>query len=420
MNIVRYNARIPSIVLLGHAAHITSRHADDAEFKESDHPRQPDGKFGKGSGSSSSSAAPKGMEHLVSSPHKSVASLCYAAIAEGKWSNQQIAEAAKAKFGGKTSPASVSWYKMQVKHNTPAGKKALAEHVTAVKANDTSIKQAAKTPAPQAQVNQVIAQGVASTSKTMYVNATDASGKTVYLKLAGVPSGLDSQKWVAKALKPKGYEVQLTSKWDASKPAPPNVIEQSLNFAESDKLQNEAYAEAAEAAKVAEAAEAANKAFTTQEAGFNEAIIKSLKAYTNGSYSKLNTQLRTGQPMDEATATLAAHIDEALLKSKTHADCVVYRGVKEPQKFFGPSPKVGTIVVDNGYISTSKSKDIGEEWAGFSGLVAVIRIPKGAKALDVHSISLYSHENEVLLPRATMFKLTGINGKFVELEYVNV
>ena len=35
----------------------------DAEFKESEHPRKDDGKFGKGSGGAVKPSMPKGMEH---------------------------------------------------------------------------------------------------------------------------------------------------------------------------------------------------------------------------------------------------------------------------------------------------------------------------------------------------------------------
>jgi len=38
-----------------------------------------------------------------------------------------------------------------------------------------------------------------------------------------------------------------------------------------------------------------------------------------------------------------------------------------------------------------------------------IKIPKGAKAIDVKSISQHSHEQETILPPGSQFKITEIN-----------
>ena len=380
--------------------------ADAAEFKEAEHPRAPDGKFGKGSGGVVKPSMPKGMEHAEKIQEKTVAGFAKTLIGEGKWSNQQIAQAAQAKFGGKTSPACIAWYKMKAKQATPEGQKAAAKKKAGIATNSAAIDAAAFKPAPSTVVEAYTKKAEAATNKTVYVSATDAFGVKQFIKLSGVPDGVDNSTDLYDALKKQGLTVNIVGKFDASKPAPPGGYK--------DVVLPSVDAQAAKDAKYKKAK--ANGQFTELEESLSPAMLKAVKAYTDGSYSMLNMNLRKGQPMDAAQATLAAQLDEALSKAKMTEDAYVYRGVgNAAEKFFGPTPTVGTVIIDNGYISTAKTPD--KAW---SGAKCKVFVPKGSRARDVESMSLHPGEKEVLLPRGSMFKLTGIdkNG-IVELEYVS-
>lgn len=81
------------------------------------------------------------------------------------------------------------------------------------------------------------------------------------------------------------------------------------------------------------------------------------------------------------------------------------------------------IYTDNGYTSTSYDpKEImafngyGDEWQGYS---LKIKVPKGAKALDIESTGVKGiSESELLLPRNSQFKVVKVdqNTGIVELE----
>jgi len=380
--------------------------ADAAEFKEAEHPRAPDGKFGKGSGGAVKPSMPKGMEHAANIQEKTIAGFAKQLIGENKWSNSQIAQAAQAKFGGKTSPACIAWYKMKAKQATPEGQKAAAKKKAGIAANSAAIDTAAFKPVPSTVVEAYTKKAEAATNKTVYVSAADAFGVKQFIKLSGVPDGVDNSTDLYDALEKQGLTVYMVGKFDASKPAPPGGYK--------DVVLPSADAQAAKDAKYKKAK--ANEQFTKLDEQLSPAMLNAVKAYTDGSYKELNKNLRNGRPMDAAQATLAAQLDAALSKAKITKDTHVYRGVGHAaEKFFGPNPTIGTVVIDNGYISTAKTFD--NAWCGAK---CKIFVPKGSRALDVESMSLHPGETEVLLPRGSMFKLTGIdkNG-IVELEYVS-
>lgn len=375
---------------------------DAAEFKESEHPRAPDGKFG----SKGTPSMPKGMEHVTKGAHKTVGSFCKALLTENKYSNAQIALASQSIFGGKTSPASVAWYKMKQKQATPEGAKQEAAKKAGVTANKATIAAAAKAPMPLAKMDAELSK---AGMKTVFVKATK-DGKTEFFKVGNVPDGVDNTVMLNKALGAQGYKIQSTAPFSASKPSAPDLKEMSLDPAIAATLKKEADEKAAAEAK-------AQKKLTEADEVLSEAIKKSIAHYTDGSYSTLNKQLREGQPMDHATATLAAHMDAAIAKSRLTENCTLYRGIAKPQAFFGPNITVGTVVIDNGYLSTSKHASIAVNFSQ-GGMLAVIKMQKGDHAIDVAGITYHSAEKEVVLGRGSMFKITGVYGKEVQLEYL--
>lgn len=405
----------------------------DADFKEAEHPRAKNGQFGeKGSGEGAKakeSSAPSdgGTKHILYSSslntlvkenagkHKTVASFCQALLSHENalaWSNQDIAYAAQNEFGGKTSAASIAWYKMQAKKQTPEGKAAAKAKAEGMAKNDVKIDEAEKKPMPPKELDKKLAEAEKPGYKTMFVKATDKFGKTTFLKLGGIPDGLDNYDSIYEILGKQGYKVHIANPWDANKPVPPNVHPFNIPESVLDKAKQDAYAEAAiKAAK--------NKIMTELEEKLDQHMEQAVKHYTNGSYSDLNRKLRSGQPMSPGQCQLAFKLDAAINRSKATEDFHVYRGCASPIKFFGPNPTIGTVAIDNGYISTSKNTSVAVGFGGSNGgLVAKIKISKGCKAMDVSKLSLHPSEKEVVLPRGAMFTVTAVKGHIVECDYV--
>ena len=99
------------------------------------------------------------------------------------------------------------------------------------------------------------------------------------------------------------------------------------------------------------------------------------------------------------------NLDSVLSKAKTTQDIVVYRGMNfEPEQL---GLIQGAMIVDGGYVSTSRIRSIGENFAS-KGIIAQIKIPAGSKAAYLKGVSGRSEEREVLLPRGSKFKVTEI------------
>jgi hypothetical protein len=157
---------------------------------------------------------------------------------------------------------------------------------------------------------------------------------------------------------------------------------------------------------------------TVAELAKHEEAKKAISSYSNGGYG-VNDKLRKGQPLSSTEAQRCANMDKAFkVAAKPFGQATtLYRKMSAPMSFLGPSPTVGTILIDNGYVSTSAKHDI---WSG--SVCATIRCKADQKGLFMQGVSVHSNENEVLLPRGSMFKLSGLNkseGVYeVDLEYI--
>ena len=410
---------------------------DAAEFKESDHPRQKDGKFGT-----------KGVASPITSKgaHIKTNSFVLEHILEGKHSEQEVKQAALELFGAKTVDTLVSWAKKNkqiIKEKKPTNEAEVlqaafqvhspktaavlvawaksqnpakqAEIQAGVKANDTTIMKMGKSidamSAQQlakvsAEVDAELTKAEKPGHKTFYVHAKNSAGKSVYFKLTDLPEGVANSANVSKYVKQMGYTVSVASPWDASKPTPPGVYVLKASPVHVQQISDAKYAEAA---KIAEA----KKPFTEIEEELPESVQKSIKHYTNGSYQNLNASLRKGVTLTRHQAVLAANLDTAINKSKLSKDCTIYRKIEAPLSIFGPSIKVGGVWVDNGYISTSKNQAV---WEG--NIKLTIDCKKGGRGIDVQALSLHTSEAEVLLPRGSLFKIKKVNGSEINLEYL--
>lgn len=185
-------------------------------------------------------------------------------------------------------------------------------------------------------------------------------------------------------------------------------------------------------------------AYQDWEKSLTKEEAKSVAKYGMSS-REYNDKLRTGKdigwPAKQATEKEYEALDAALDKSKIPEDMVVYRGASSAM-FKGKNPEslVGKKVTDKGYASTSTGREVAEVYAG--DVVCKIKCRAGSKGAYIDNVSDtvnfgdpidYSSADyredpgnkEILLPRGSSFKITGVrkttvNGKEVtevEMEY---
>ena len=159
-----------------------------------------------------------------------------------------------------------------------------------------------------------------------------------------------------------------------------------------------------------------NKAAPAPSSTQKSAISK----YTNGAYDSMNTALRSGQ-MPKSYQEQVKHLDTYLAGAKFPEDATIYRKVDGEYAKFIKSVAAfpGAAFVDRGFISTSTHQGV---WHG--SMQMVITVKKGQSGAAVQQWSQHSGENEVILPRNTMFKVTkmedGGNTLHVEIDQSHV
>ena len=155
--------------------------------------------------------------------------------------------------------------------------------------------------------------------------------------------------------------------------------------------------------------------------------IYAIKVYTSSGYQSINECLR-GSGLKNASDEMKNNIkalDSAIDKHEIPKDVTIYRGISKSsfKDWFGGHVQEGTIVKDNGFISTSTSKGFAEGWK--SGCTIHIDVPKGTKGMNVEKISSYgSHEHEIILPRGSKFEVVSVHPSYggnppvVKVKYV--
>lgn len=178
-------------------------------------------------------------------------------------------------------------------------------------------------------------------------------------------------------------------------------------------------------AKIAEdsapAAQAARRGLTPAEAD-------SVSMYTVGQFDSINTGLRAGAKLDADLADHVKNIDSALEASPLSAPTTLFRTANAGSTAIGKSGfpdriKVGQVITDKGYSSTSKTLegaagDIASASAGKSAPVVLeLSAPAGTKAIDVNSALAdvaSPEEAEVLLGRGTKYKVLSEETKNID------
>lgn len=135
--------------------------------------------------------------------------------------------------------------------------------------------------------------------------------------------------------------------------------------------------------------------------------MAAIKAYTNGSYSQMNGNLRLGGSIQEDSKAdnLQSYLDSCSLPE----DLTVYRGVKgeyalKIRKAFESGQKE---FVDKGFMSTTIYAGKMKNQSGES-LVLALKMKKGAKAAPINHVSVFQGELEVLVKAGSGFRISSI------------
>ena len=112
-------------------------------------------------------------------------------------------------------------------------------------------------------------------------------------------------------------------------------------------------------------------------------------------------------------------LKRAIQRSVITKNTTVYRGTDNPAIL---NAKLGDVITEKGFISTSKEYRGAEKFAGKldsagnpKDIIVTIELPKGTKGIDINATysgfktdNIYSSENEVLLPAGTKFKVVKV------------
>ncbi|MTK11875.1 MAG: phage portal protein [Clostridiaceae bacterium] len=148
--------------------------------------------------------------------------------------------------------------------------------------------------------------------------------------------------------------------------------------------------------------------------GISQAEDDAIKAYTGGDYLNLNRELRGVRDHSGKYDATVQGLDTMLSRASLPEKTTVFRGVGSAfvAKYEGQLKK-GFTFEDPGFVSTSKNSAMGKKFASQStkNILMEIRLPKGANAADVSSISDAPHEGETLIHRKSSFKVVKWSAK---------
>ena len=135
--------------------------------------------------------------------------------------------------------------------------------------------------------------------------------------------------------------------------------------------------------------------------------VDAVENYSGGGYKDINDSLRFGD--DYPNEDDIFNLDEALDKSKLTEDVVSWRGIGD-SSFLGDID-IGDTFADEGFLSTSLSTHVADEYVSFGGSNrAYFRIvsKKGSSAGYFDGMSNFPTERELLIPRGSRMRLTNI------------
>jgi hypothetical protein len=150
-----------------------------------------------------------------------------------------------------------------------------------------------------------------------------------------------------------------------------------------------------------------------QTAGLNSEEYNAVRQYGYTEYAFVNSYLRNKDTdqMPDKYKDLTKNLDSAIAKQPDlPADSKLYRGFKFGDAFGKKKPEelVGTVITDNGFMSTSTARAVAER---FGSTRVTMSVPPGIKGLDmltVKNTNAAQVEREIILPRGTRFEITKV------------
>jgi hypothetical protein len=126
---------------------------------------------------------------------------------------------------------------------------------------------------------------------------------------------------------------------------------------------------------------------------------EALGYYKEEAYYSVNERLRAGKANAEV-GSYERKLDQAIEQGELSQPLTVYRGVDGELSFGDDGFK------DWGYVSTSLSSNVAEDFTGWDGEVYKIHLPKGSHAINMENYG-DGREQEILLPRGSVFRPVG-------------
>lgn len=163
---------------------------------------------------------------------------------------------------------------------------------------------------------------------------------------------------------------------------------------------------------------------------YTAAETKAIQTYVGRNYVAINHYLRTGEllphrlPLDLSIEDVEAtiHTLDAVINAGALPEADLYRGREEGLVLYrglakteGGFPRIGDVIADDAYWSTSFDPEVARSFAmGFGGgapahgTVYRIHVPEGYRGLFVNPAAdlVGNAEGEVLLPRGSRFRVT--------------
>lgn len=135
-----------------------------------------------------------------------------------------------------------------------------------------------------------------------------------------------------------------------------------------------------------------------------------LNNYVGDGYVRINEYLRKETPASPLVKERIKLLDDVFKQPETvlKHSIVVHRGIRSPKLIKKLIENRRSVFVDNGFISTSLSEGLASDFTKYHDFSAQLKIvvPKGKRALYLQAVGEgLSHEHEVLLPRASRFKI---------------
>lgn len=131
---------------------------------------------------------------------------------------------------------------------------------------------------------------------------------------------------------------------------------------------------------------------------------EALEWYSQDGFGAINGSLRHKQPADERTENAVRLMDKAFAEAAPiERPISVWRGAGHLG--LGSTPlEPGSVIADNGYVSTSVNKLAASNFDWHGGYLVHIAVPAGTRALTPWGLE----ESEVILPRGSRFKVSKV------------